>query len=97
MGPLDKVDNETGEILWNRGSARNWEGVFNDTASGPLKAPKSLAIHGFEEGAYNYQAHDSKPSGAAGGNESSGDADAPAAAPDAGSSGDPDDGAPVAK
>ena len=96
MGPLDKVDNETGEILWNRGSARNWEGVFNDTASGPLKAPKSLAIHGFEEGLYNY-APAAQPSGAAGGGGSSGDAGASAAAPEAAPGVDAGDGAPVAK
>jgi len=87
MGPLDKYDNETGEILWNRGSPRNWEGVFNETASGALKAPRSLAIHGFEDGLFNY-APAAQPSG---------DADASAAAPGAGPSGDADDGAPVAK
>ena len=41
MGPLDYYNKE-GDPVWNHGSARNWDGIYNQTASG--KIDPSLVI-----------------------------------------------------
>ena len=41
MGPLDYYNKE-GDPIWNHGSNRNWDGIYNTTASG--KIDPSLVI-----------------------------------------------------